>query len=328
MTNICQLLNDLCLGRYYYEAANTLRASLLLSTVLSNSEAWVNLSNKNIEDLEAVDEKFLRSIFSDANVKTPLELLYLETGNIPIRFILKSRRINFLHYILNDKDNSLLSSIFRAQCNQPVKGDWITTVREDIKELDINLTFEQIKSFSKEAFKEKVKNHVKSSALKFLQNLQQTHSKSKPCVYTKLELQDYLKADNDMTRKEKAFTFHLRSRMLDLKCNFKSLHKDLKCRLCDNHEENQEGLMICLALKDKDETFSGSYSDIFSQDKNKITNTAVVLKKKFEKFQHLQVHGQVIIIIDQPSAAASANIDINDQGNPVTNVDISYADMD
>ena len=167
---------------------------------------------------------------------------------------------------------------------------------------------------------------LKSSALKFLQNLQQTHSKSKPCVYTKLELQDYLKADNDMTRKEKAFTFHLRSRMVNLKCNFKSLHKDLKCRICDNHEENQEGLLICQALKD-DETFSGSYSDIFSQDKKKITNTAVVLKKKFEKFQHLQVHGQVNII-DQPCAAASANIDINDQGNPVANVDMSYADMD
>ena len=58
VTNICQLLKDLCLGPYYFEAANILRASLLLSTVLSNSEAWVNLSKKNVEDLEAVDKKF------------------------------------------------------------------------------------------------------------------------------------------------------------------------------------------------------------------------------------------------------------------------------
>ena len=90
---------------------------------------------------------------------------------------------------------------------EPVKGDWITTVKEDIEELDLNLTFEQIKAFTKETFKEKVKEHVKASALKYLQNLQQTHSKSKPLIYTKLEVQDYLKADSDMTTREKAFTF-------------------------------------------------------------------------------------------------------------------------
>ena len=78
--------------------------------------------------------------------------------------------------------------------------------------------------------------------------------------------------------------------MLDLKCNFKSVHKDLKCRICGQHEENQEGLLICQALKGKDATTN--YSDLFSQDKNKIRTTAMILKEKFEKFQHLQVHGQ------------------------------------
>ena len=36
---ICQLLKDLCLGQYYFEAANILRNSLLLSTLLTNSES-------------------------------------------------------------------------------------------------------------------------------------------------------------------------------------------------------------------------------------------------------------------------------------------------
>ena len=76
---------------------------------------------------------------------------------------------------------------------EPVKGDWITTVKDDIEELDLNLTFEQNKAFTKETFQEKVKEHVKASALKYVQNLQQTHSKSKPLIYTKLEAQDYLK---------------------------------------------------------------------------------------------------------------------------------------
>ena len=72
--------------------------------------------------------------------KTPLETLYLETGCVPIRFILKSRRLNFLHYILSDREDSLLSNVFRAQCDNPVKGDW---VKKDLEDLEINLSFEE-----------------------------------------------------------------------------------------------------------------------------------------------------------------------------------------
>ena len=45
------------------------------------------VTKKNIEDLEHVDEKFLRNIFGNAHVKTPLEALYLETGCVPIRYL-------------------------------------------------------------------------------------------------------------------------------------------------------------------------------------------------------------------------------------------------
>ena len=100
VNQIMQMLEELCLGSYYFEAANVLRGSLLLSTLLSNSEAWYNLSKKDIENLEKVDEALIRKMFS-AQCTTPLEVLYLESGNIPIRFILMSRRLNFLHYILN-----------------------------------------------------------------------------------------------------------------------------------------------------------------------------------------------------------------------------------
>ena len=238
VTNICQTLKDLCLGPYYFEAAIILRSSLLLSTLLSNSEAWVNLSKTNVEDLEAVDERFLRNMFCDAHVKTPLEVLYLETGCVPIRFILKSRRLNFLHYILSDKEDSLLSNVFKAQCDHPVRGDWVTTVKNDLEELDIKLNFDQIKSHTKEAFKKLVKEHISVKAFDYLKNLQQTHSKARPLQYEKLMLQDYLKSENQMTIKEKAFTFALRTRMIDLKSNFKVGQKDLKCRLCDIHEED------------------------------------------------------------------------------------------
>ena len=86
INRICNLLNDLFLGEYYFEAAIVLRNSLSLSTLLSNSESWYNLSKKDVKDLEAIDEKFIRKILF-AHSKTPVELLYLETGLIPIQSI-------------------------------------------------------------------------------------------------------------------------------------------------------------------------------------------------------------------------------------------------
>ena len=65
-------LVDLCLGDYYFEAANILRNSLLLSTLLSNSETWYDITKREISELESVDNILLRKIFS-AHSKTPLE---------------------------------------------------------------------------------------------------------------------------------------------------------------------------------------------------------------------------------------------------------------
>ena len=69
VNQICQLLDELCLGDYYFEAANILRNSLLLSTLLSNSETWYSLTQKEISELDMVDEILLRKIFS-AHSKT------------------------------------------------------------------------------------------------------------------------------------------------------------------------------------------------------------------------------------------------------------------
>ena len=57
---VTQMLDDLCLGKFYFQAANTLRSSLFLSSLISNAESWVNVSNKHMSDLEATDEQLLR----------------------------------------------------------------------------------------------------------------------------------------------------------------------------------------------------------------------------------------------------------------------------
>ena len=279
------MLDDFCLGKYFFEAALLLRNSLLLSTLLSNSESWYNLTINNIEKLESTDEQLLRKIFS-APKSTPKELLYLESGSLPIRFILISRRLNFLWYMLNQKDDTMLIEFLRAQCEYPVKGDWILTVLDDLKKLDIKDTLDDIREIPKDTFKKIVKAKVKEKAFKYLSELQETHSKSKNIKYYELKLQDYLKADTtDLTIKDKSFIFNARSRMLDVKCNYKDGKSSLLCRRCNAEDESQAHIFKCKALSDNSVLNSNvipSYEDIFGLDTEKIKIVGRILMNKFK----------------------------------------------
>ena len=95
--------------------------------MLYSSEAWSDVKKTDVKQLEEVDEYFLRSIFK-AQGKTPLEFLHLETGTVPIRFVMASRRINYLHNILTKNENELILKVYQAQKRRNSKGDWCNLV--------------------------------------------------------------------------------------------------------------------------------------------------------------------------------------------------------
>ena len=153
---------------------------------------------------------------------------------------------------------------------------------------------------SKEAFKDIIKDAVKAKAFNDLIKAQKGHSKGKEIVYRELRLQNYLKADSPLTRKEKRFLFAARTRGLDLKNNFKVGKANLQCRLCKNHIEDQESLLTCQALVDIDSNVQQTYNDIFSDDIGKLTTITKVLHKKYENFS-FQVSRQA----SKPSSSAT-----------------------
>ena len=138
--------------------------------------------------LERVDEYMLRKMLY-SHSKVAKELLYLETGNIPCRFVLMARRLNFLFYMLQLDSETLLRCFLQAQIDKPTVGDWITTVLNDIETLNLNINLEGIAVISKSRFKKKVKQAITVKAFEYLVNQQATHSKAKPLKYTKLQLQ-------------------------------------------------------------------------------------------------------------------------------------------
>ena len=195
-----------------------------------------------------------------------------------------SRRLDHLHYILNEDEDSLLRSFFTAQRESPVRGDWVMTVTNDMRELEINMTIEEIAETSKLRFKEIVKNRVELKAFEYLSELKDSHSKSRNIKHEKIHLQPYLQSQTKkLSINDKKFIFAARTRMLDMKGNFKTGQLDKKCRKCETTEETQQHLLDCPALSDSSLVLgSPSYDDLFGADPSTIGK---ILQFKFKLLQ-------------------------------------------
>ena len=124
-----------------------LRNSLLISSLLTNAEAWYNLSSTDVTELERVDEDLLRKVL-ECPISTPREMLYLDLGVSPIRNIIRSRRFNFLQYIMQEEKDSLIYTFLKAQMDNSVRNDWCLTVAQDIEVYKLGVQVEEIETMS------------------------------------------------------------------------------------------------------------------------------------------------------------------------------------
>ena len=83
---------------------------------------------------------------------------------MPIRYIIQTRRLLYLHHILQNKRESLLRRFFEAQLLNPTNKDWATQVLEDLEELGIDLELEQIEDMKRDYFRYIVKDALEKNA--------------------------------------------------------------------------------------------------------------------------------------------------------------------
>ena len=211
--------------------------------------------------------------------------LYLESGQLPLRFVLMSRRLSFLKYILHEPEDSLIRRFFEAQAQNPIKNDWVSQVKLDLEQL--SMTMDAVVTTPKYVFKKMLKEKVKVAAFKYLTEIKLTKSKAKNLSYDCLSLQKYLSSNNTMNIAEKQFVFNARSNMLDLKSNYKQGKSDLSCRACNTSEESQIHIMQCEALEDSCLRTQDmpDYCDLMGQDHTKIEAIGRILKKKFTQLK-------------------------------------------
>ena len=253
VSEIKAILNELPLGKYKLEIGLQLRQAMLVNGVLYNSEAWHSVNSQDILALEKVDEALLRFLLG-SHAKVPLEFLYLESGAIPIRFVISSRRINFLHTIIRRDDEELTKRVLTAQLNNPCDGDFTEMVKKDFTTIGLSFDLSFVASSSKDAFCKLVKNKIREAALEYLKNLQKKHTKVKDVKYANLEIQPYLRSPL-FSNPETKLLVALRSRTADFKANFSNLNGgQVECPLhCWGQDEQpledtQQHLLLCSKL--------------------------------------------------------------------------------
>ena len=283
VTQIMTKLEDINFGKYYFKVAIILRNSHLISSLLTNAEAWYSLTQADLEALESVDENLLRRVL-ETPLSTPKEMLYLEMGVVPIRYIIKMRRLNFLQYMLHEDNDCLVHSFLKTQLENPSNGDWGQSCKKDLEELEIQMEIDDIEKMTKNKFRNLVKKKTLEKALQHLNQVKAKHSKVLHLTHTKLEMQKYLE-ENEMSIHECKFLFSLRSRMIDVKTNYREKHSDTMCPCCEETEDSQQHLLSCSKIESDGEIVSSvpDYQDLFGSNLSKQVNMSRILKNRFGK---------------------------------------------
>ena len=91
----------------------------------------------------------------------------------------------------------------------------------DLKSLNLNISFDDIKTLSKQQFKVIVDEAITHAAFNYLLSQKDKLSKIKHIQYDKWDMQPYLQPQSNLTNSESQSILLSRGRMLNVRCNYK-----------------------------------------------------------------------------------------------------------
>ena len=211
-------------------------------------------------------------------------MMYLELNCLPIRYIIKCRRVNFLAYILREDKQSLIYRFLQAQLRKPSKNDWGQTVASDLEELEIMTPILDIANIPLASYKRMTMEGICRVALNYLNGEKGRHSKVLHLSHRNMKIQDYL-SPNEIGTHEAKFIFYLRTRMVDVKTNYRGSNSNLLCPLCKNDQDTQEHLLTCTKLDDGNYVLTAipNYRDLFGENLERKVTLARIIQARFKK---------------------------------------------
>ena len=223
---IFNCLESLNLMRYYLECAMVSMNIMLRSSILYAAETYHNLKENELREIERIEETFMRKILNTSK-GCPIVQLYLTLGQIPARFAIMRMRLSFLQCILKEDEESMISNVLHLQLKNPTRGDWASTCVDNLRQLEITESFDEIRNMKKNTFDKMLKSRIDKIALHYLTSKQ--GQKGGEMLYTQIEMSKYLLPLTELDTTEKINMFAVKNRM---------------SHICENYPSKQE-IEVC-----------------------------------------------------------------------------------
>ena len=285
--DILNMLDRMCLGPFMFQKAVLLRDSMLVGTLLSCSEAWYNITEKELVQFEQVDKSLWCNLLEVART-VPYDLICLELGLEPIRFIIMRRRLMYLQHIMKQKESSLIKNFFLTQMKSLKKKDWGKTIIEDLKHLEVNISYKEIEHIPIETYKTLIKRKIKYMSLKYLLSKRNNRNgKGMELTYEQLKMQNYLLSEDiDISNEDRKYIFQLRSKMcFSIKTHFRNMHTNVTCGGCKTEESTTKHTLECISLLGSNElvTYIPNIEDLYGDNEDEQVYIARILKDNIRR---------------------------------------------
>ena len=295
VSQMISTLSRVTLGHFHFEIALIFRDSMLISKLVSSSESWYNVKEEQYRKLEEIDEMFLTKIF-ELPQSVPKLSLYAESGKYPLRFIILVRRLMFWWDIVNKGEEELVHKFYLAQKLKPVKNDFVLQIVEDLDEIGLVVTENEVKKISRQKFKKIVEYKVGIHVRKYFQKMKK--SKTNHLVFgEKITAAKYL-TSKKLSVAEIQTLFRLRSRTVNVKDNQKSSFKDNPwCRTCLLFNETQEHILYCSEIRSKVKHLDLDFNAV----EHSMIYSSLDKQEKVAKVFHTLLQARSDIIENSPS---------------------------
>merc|ERR1712115_100314 len=231
---------------------------MLRGSILYASDMYYALKETELRQIERIEESFMRKVMNTTK-GCPITNLYLELGQIPARYEIIKMRLLFLKYILEQPNQSNVRKMLSLQLEKPSSGDWANTCLRDLKNINLQLTLDEIRTMSKKNYLRLLKEKIRTSALQYL--LKKQGSKGSEISYSCVGMAEYLQPYNKyLTVEEKREMFKIRNRMVNIPANFTS-KSEHKCKCGDL--EDMSHIYECDILSVKSDQQKIAYKKIF-----------------------------------------------------------------
>ena len=230
--------NEYKIGKYALSARIKIYKSIVRKTIYHNVEAWSNITEKDMNELEDIQKRIVRGM-CEMRISTPYIGLLSELEIWPVEQIIQYRQVTLLHNIITSDKERLIREIIEDQILYPWEGCWFEGVHKTCTLY--NVTIEEIRSWTKYQCKREMKSRVEE---KIKNNFQEKKKEMTKLRFVEnVERKKYIE---ELDYEDSITILKLRLNMIETKCNYKgNFVGNLNCAICKQTEDKTEHLFDC-----------------------------------------------------------------------------------